>query len=284
VTGYLLWVHPKLTLVAALFAFLALVRPQTSAGRKVLFFAGFGVMVFTSLLYCYQVSGLFRPEGLYIRQAEEYVGSPNPFSLRFLAGLVKALIGGRDGLLLFAPILALGFTHTPLRASSWRTGLEMWTLFVVVWLSSAVHDGASLGSPARLMAPVAFIPAFFVIASLRDEASGARKACAMLLFWVGSLITFTIATDWRRNVNPFRTMFENAATNFEPNLPGNSFSNAAYLIDLEKAVFIAFVLGLAVLAFGRARGRESEPARFGIGVLTAVSVLAFGLRWLAPSS
>ena len=283
VSGYLLWVHPKLTVVAVLFAFMALIRPRTSAIARLLFLAGFSLMAFTALLYCFQISGLFRPEGLYIRQAEEYVGSPNPLSLRFMAGLVKGLIGGRDGLLLFAPIVILGFTLDPLRRTSPRGALEMWSLFVVVWLTSAVHDGASLGSPARLMAPVVFIPAFFLVRTLRDEPSAARKASAILLFLLGARLTATMAGDWRRNVNPYRTMFGNPATNFEPSLPGNSFSDAAYVADLEKAVFVLFVLGLGRFAFRRWGAEELMPARFGVSVLAAAVALAFGLHWLSPS-
>jgi hypothetical protein len=285
ISGYLLWIHPKLTIVAVLFAAIALLRPQTSVRAKAAFAAGFFVTAFTALLYCHHISGFFRPEGLYIRQAEEYLGSPNPFSLRFAAGLVKALFGGRDGLLVFAPILALGLMALPAFKRPSRATLEVWSLFVVVWLTSAVHDGASLGSPARLMAPVVFVPALLLVRALRDGAPAKLNATALLLFALGCLITDTMASDWRRNVNPYRTMFANGATNFEPSLPGNSFSDAAYVIDLEKGAFLLAVLsiGSAFLARRRPQGSETlAPARFGAGVLAGVVALAFGLDWLTP--
>ena len=285
VSGYLLWIHPKLTVVAALFALIGLLRPGTSTHARLWFAAGFFITAFTSLLYCHHLSGLFRPEGLYIRQAEEYVGSPNPLSLRFAAGLVKALAGGRDGLLVFAPILVLGLMALRALKRPSRSTVEIWCLFGVVWLTSAVHDGASLGSPARLMAPVAFIPALFLARALRDRAPASFKAAAVLLFVFGAQITSTMSSDWRRNVNPYRTMFGNPATNFEPSLPGNSFSDPAYIVDLEKAGLIFLTLAIATALFKRSAARESgglAPAGFGAGVLAVVVVLAFGLNWLSP--
>jgi hypothetical protein len=285
VSGYLLWIHPKLTIVAALFAAIAITRRATSARSRILFIAGFTATAFTSLLYCHHVSGLFRPEGLYIRQAEEYVGSPNPLSMRFAAGLVKTLLGGRDGLFIFAPLLVLGVMALPALKRPSRSTFELWSLFVVAWLTSAVHDGASLGSPARLMAPVVFIPALFLIRALRDRPPASVRAAAVLLFIVGSQVTLTMSSDWRRNVNPYRTMFENPATNFEPSLPGNSFSDPAYQTDLEKAGLILLILALATALIARSPGRgrpDLAPARFGAGVMAIAAALAYGLGWLSP--
>jgi hypothetical protein len=285
VGGYLLWIHPKLTLVAALFAAIGLLRPATSTRSKLWFAAGFFATAFTSLLYCHHISGLFRPEGLYIRQAEEYVGSPNPLSLRFAAGLVKALVGGRDGLLVFAPILVLCVMALRVLKRPSRSTVEIWCLFAAVWLTSAVHDGASLGSPARLMAPVVFVPALFLARALRDQAPASFKASALLLFVFGCQITSTMSSDWRRNVNPYRTMFANSATNFESSLPGNSFSSPAHLVDLEKAAFIVLVVGMVTALIKRSATKESgnlAPASFGAGVLAVVVALAFGLHWLTP--
>ncbi len=284
--GYLLWVHPKLTIVAGLFAAMALLRPAASTRSKVWFTAAFGLVAFTSLLYCFQISGLFRPEGLYIRQAEEYVGSPNPLSLRFAAGLVKALVGGRDGLLIFAPIVALGLMTVRVPPRAARTTLEMAALFAVVWLTSAVHDGASLGSPSRLMAPVLFIPAFLLVRALGDRPSANLKAAAFLLLIFGCLVTETMSSDWRRNVNPYRTMFTDPAMNFEPSLPGNSFSEEAYGVDLAKAALIVVVLAATAAMLRRSAGKPATPlapARFGVGVLAVVVALAFGLNWLTPA-
>jgi hypothetical protein len=287
VCGYLLWVHPKLTIVAAFFAGLALLRPNVAPRARLLFVIAFSLTAFSALLYCHHISGLFRPEGLYIRQAEEYVGSPNPLSLRFVAGLVKALLGGRDGLLIFAPILSLGVVlgvfglKNAFRSS--RAGLELAGLFVVVWLTSAVHDGASLGSPARLMAPVAFVPAFFLVRALRGSPNAQLCAGVALLFTLGCVITETMASDWRRNVNPYRTMFANPSTNFEPSLPGNSFSNQAYAVDLEKGVLLLVVLvliGRVVSGQSSEKPGDLSPARFGLGVLVIVAALSYSLDWL----
>ncbi len=285
VTGYLLWVHPKLTIVAALFAVMALARPNTPVRSKAAFALVFGVVAFTSLLYCHHISGLFRPEGLYIRQAEEYVGSPNPMSPRFAAGVVKALLGGRDGLLIFAPILVLGLMVLRALKRPSRSTFEVWCLFGVVWLTSAVHDGASLGSPARLMAPVTFVPALFLARALRDRPPAHLAAAALLLFVFGGQITETMSSDWRKNVNPYRAMFPYPATNFEPSLPGNSFSDESYVVDLQKAGLVLLILAIVTALIRRsAAGGAAKfaPAGFGAGVVTVVVVLAFGLHWLTP--
>lgn len=282
-SGYLLWIHPKLTVVAALFALIGLLRPDTSVRARLWFLGGFFITAFTSLLYCHHLSGLFRPEGLYIRQAEEYAGFSRRIpSLRFAAGLVKALLGGRDGLLVFAPILVLGIMALRVLKRPSRSTVEIWCLFGVVWLTSAVHDGASLGSPARLMAPVAFIPALFLARALRDGQLQGRR----FLFVLGAQITSTMSSDWRRNVNPYRTMFGNPATNFEPSLPGNSFSDPAYVVDIEKAGLILLTLALVTALIKRAAAKGSDslaPAGFGTVALSAVVVvLSFGLNWLTP--
>ena len=286
VSGYLLWIHPKLTVVAALFAAIGVFRPATSRRVKVAFAFGFFLTAFTSLLYCHHLSGLFRPEGLYIRQAEEYVGSPNPLSLRFAAGLVKALLGGRDGLFVFAPILVLGVMALGALKRPSRSTVELWCLFAVVWLTSAVHDGASLGSPARLMAPVVFVPALYLAGALRARPPAPFMAATVALFVLGVQITDTMTSDWRRNVNPYRTMFANPATNFEPSLPGNSFSDIAYVIDLEKAALILLTLWIATRLIRRSAAPDHStyaPARFGAGALAVIVVLAYGLHWLTPA-
>lgn len=286
VSGYLLWIHPKLTVVAALFAAIGVFRPATSRRVKVAFVFGFFLTAFTSLLYCHHLSGLFRPEGLYIRQAEEYVGSPNPLSLRFAAGLVKALLGGRDGLFVFAPILVLGVMALGALKRPSRSTVELWCLFAVVWLTSAVHDGASLGSPARLMAPVVFVPALYLAGALRARPPAPFMAATVALFVLGVQITDTMTSDWRRNVNPYRTMFANPATNFEPSLPGNSFSDTAYVIDLEKAALILLTLWIATRLIRRSAAPDHStyaPARFGTGALAVIVALAYGLQWLTPA-
>jgi hypothetical protein len=284
-TGYLLWVHPKLTVVATVFTVMAWLRPNTPGRVKLVFGLGLALTAVTSLLYCFHVSGLFRPEGLYIRQAEEYLGSPNPFSMRFASGIVKGLAGGRDGLLVFAPVLTMGFIALRVLRRPSRSTFEMWTLFAVVWLTSAVHDGASLGSPARLMAPVVFVPAYFLARALRDHPPADFKVATVFLFLLGAQITNTIWSDWRRNVNPYRTMFANPATNFESSLPGNSFAEEAYRIDLAKAGLILLTMVILAAAFKRAHAstrQDLAPARFGAGSLATFVVLAYGLHWLGP--
>jgi len=155
----------------------------------------------------------------------------------------------------------------------------------VVWLTSAVHDGASLGSPARLMAPVAFVPALFLARALRDRPPAHLAALALLLFVFGGQITETMSSDWRKNVNPYRAMFPYPSTNFEPSLPGNSFSDASYVVDLQKAALILLTLAIVTGLIRRSAAAgvaRFAPATFGAGVVTVIVALAFGLHWLTP--
>ena len=135
------------------------------------------------------------------------------------------------------------------------------------------------------MAPVVFVPALFLARALRDRAPANFRATALLLFVFGGQITSTMSGDWRRNVNPYRTMFANAATNFEPSLPGNSFSDPAYIVDIEKGALILLTLTIVTALIRRSAARGSRnlaPAGFGAGVLAVVVFLAFGLNWLSP--
>lgn len=282
VTGSLLWIHPKLTVVALLFVMLAFVRKEYGIKHRALFASCAAVIAFTALLYCFRISGLFRPEGLYIREASEYSGAPNPFSIRFASGAVKALIGARDGLFVFAPVLLGGLVALP-RALALRTRVaaEMLLLFCAVWLTSAVHEGASLGSPARLLFPVAFVPAFFLVDALLDEKSNRTLLfTTIFLFAVSARITLTGWSDWRRVINPYKGMFEMATSNFEPSLPGNAFSDASYVADLLRAAF--FFVTLATLALNYERAKRTSPAAWGLGLAAVVTVLATVFDGLAP--
>lgn len=58
------------------------------------------------LLSQYSVTGLLRPDALYLRFGSDIYRGPQDFlSARLSAGLVNALFGGRDGLFTIAPVL-----------------------------------------------------------------------------------------------------------------------------------------------------------------------------------
>jgi hypothetical protein len=280
--GGLLWIHPKLTIVALFFAALGAVRPGLRWRERAVFLVTITAVAFTALLYCYRISGLFRPEGLYIREASEYSGAPNPWTLRFASGAVKALFGARDGLFVFAPVLLGGWLAA---RSSWtrrrRVTAELLVLFATVWLSSAVHEGASLGAPARLLLPVAFVYAIFLADALFEARSNpALRLTTALLLAVSVSITVTGWTDWRRVINPWKGMFDTRSSNFEPSLPGNSFSEDSYVADVRRFVIIALVLH--ALGEGLRRRKRTTPAAWAAGLVASTSLLAIVLDALKP--
>ena len=130
------------------------------------------------------------------------------------------------------------------------------------------------------MAPVAFVPVCFLLRSLRNPQARQIHLGALFLFLVGCGITFEMTADWRKNVNPYRSMFADPATNFEPSLPGNSFSDQAYVTDLVKAAFIFLTLALAAGVLKQSGRNGASPAWFGLAALATLVVLGFGLHAL----
>lgn len=281
-TGGLLWIHPKLTLVAAFFFALGLLRPGLTAPGRLLFGGSAVVIAFSALVWVHDISGLFRPEGLYVREASEYTGAPNPWSMRYASGAVKALFGARDGLFVFAPALVGGWIAM---GRSWsrdrRATVELIALFGVVWLTSAVHEGASLGSPARLLYPVAFVPALFLADALFERGSNPTlRLTTALLLAVTLAITATGWTDWRRVINPWKNMFDSPAADFERSLPGNAFTEDSYAADLRRGIIL--VLMIHSLAEAWRRRRRTSPAAWGVGLAAVTVLLSTVLDGLRP--
>ena len=76
VAGGLWWIHPKFMAPSLALLAIGLLRPRASRCSRLLIAETFALAAGSSLLYVSRITGLFRPQGLYIRQAQEYVGFP----------------------------------------------------------------------------------------------------------------------------------------------------------------------------------------------------------------
>ena len=276
VAGGLWWIHPKFVAPSLALLAIGLLRPRASARTRLLVAGAFAMSAGSSLLYVHRVTGLLRPEGLYLRQAQEYQGVPPLATLDYAHGLANGLVGARDGILVLAPVLLLGLAALPAAmAARRRTTLELGALFGAVWLTAAVHWGISIGPPARLFVPVAFVPMLVLALAIREVGPRPRVLVPVLLLSLVSIaVTARTASNWRLAFNPYRGLFTSPAQDFTRNLPSRDHGAAA---DLARA---ALVLG-TVVALGLRWRRRAPPDTSAeveaLGLLAAAVALAFGL-------
>lgn len=227
--GALAWLHVKLLplgLTAA--ALLALrLRPRDRA----LLLAAVMLPLTGLLLFQYAVTGLFRPDALYLRFGSDVYRGPGDFlSAHLLGGLVNALFGPRDGAFVMAPVLLAAVLVLP---RLWRrdrpTTLALGALFASLWLVAALHGGGAPGPPARLLAPVlplVAVPLAVGLAELRGHLPFRWTVAALLL--ASLAMSGAMLGDWRRTVKPFRGVLS-AQTDFTADLPAGGVSGAATL-------------------------------------------------------
>ena len=217
VAGALVWLHPKFLLLSIVLLVALLVRL-----RRPLLVIVAALPLAALLLFDHRVTGLLRPDALYLRyNADVYVAGASSFlSPGILLGLLNALVSARDGLLVIAPVTIAGVLALPLLAREQpRIALTLAAVFASLWLAAAVHDGGAPGTPGRLMAPVACVLAVpLALGLLRLGRSLPYRWTAALLALLAAVITLTMLNDWRRAVNPYRQMFT-LETDFSRDLP-----------------------------------------------------------------
>jgi hypothetical protein len=244
----LVWLHPKFLLLsmALLVALLVRLRRPALVAVAVL-------PLLALLLYDHRVTGLLRPDALYLRySADVYVAGASSFlSLGIVRGLFNALASARDGLLIIAPVTVAGVLALPLLAREQRRiALTLAAAFGSLWLAAAVHDGSAPGTPGRLMAPVACVLAVpLALGLLRLGRSLPYRWTVALLAILTAVITLTMLNDWRRVVNPYRRMFT-AEIDFSRDLPPGPPAPDDAPAALRRATEIARgVIPLALVAF-----------------------------------
>lgn len=279
VAGGLWWIHPKFVALSLVLLAIGLVRPAASVRARFLLAGAFALAAGSSLLYVHHLTGLFRPEGLYIRQAQEYVGVPPLVSRAYAYGLANALLGAKDGLFVLAPVLLLGVAAIPAAmVARRRTTLELLALFGAVWLTAAVHAGVSLASPARLFVPVAFAPMLVLALGFREVGPRPRVLVPLLLLSLVSIaVTARTASHWRLSLNPYRGLFPSPAHDFTRDLPSRDRLGTTPVADVARAALLlgtALVLGLR---WRRRPARDTSAAVEALYLAGVVVAVAFGL-------
>lgn len=283
VAGGLWWLHPKFVAASLVLLAIGLLRPRVAPPTRALLGLSFLVPVASSLVYVHYVTGLFRPEGLYIRQAQEYVGVPSILSWAYAQGLANGILGATDGLFVWAPLLLLGVAALPVTIGPYRrTTLELLALFGAVWATAATHGGVSLGSPARLFVPVAFAPMLTLALAARAWGPRARIVVPVLLLAAVSVaVTVRASSHWRLALNPYRGLFMSPAHDFRRSLPLGGPGATAPVADVARAALLigaALATGLRWRS-GRGAGTDTDtaPVVEATGMAGAVAALAFAL-------
>lgn len=265
--GTLPWIHPKLIPVALVLGLLLAGRLRRDRNSLLAAIGVASVPMLALLLFDHHVTGLLRPDALYVVYGSEvYAGLGALVSLRLLTGFVNGLFAARDGLLVMAPITIAGALALPL---IWRrdrrTTIALASVFAALWFVAAVHEGGAPGPPARLMSPAAPLLAIPLAIGLENRRRLPFRWTAAALALITLSMTWSFRTDWLRTVNPYREI--PAEANFAPDLPDGprdlvaSPPEARRLPDLLRGLLLATTLAAwsAVLT-RRSRDAPSPPS------------------------
>jgi hypothetical protein len=261
--GALPWLHPKFTLLSLGLGFL--LARQLAGGRRVLLLLA-GLPLAALLLFDHYVTGLLGFDALYRRYGDEVYRGPGVFlSARMPIGLVNGLFAARDGLLVMAPVLIAGALALPLlwrRQRGWAGGLVF--VFSTLWIAAAAHEGGAPGPPGRLLAPVACILGTSLAVGFSEwRSSLAFRWLAAGLALVSGAIVVNMIGHWRKEVDPYRGMFE-AHTDFSRDLPdgrrnpGEIVGPKKMQRDLLRGIVLAGILGFWSSRFRPSIG-EPDP-------------------------
>ena len=227
IAGALAWLHVKLLPLGLTAASLLALRLRPR--ERALLLVAVALPLTGLLLFQYAVTGLLRPDAIYLRFGSDVYRGPGDFlSAGLLGGLANALFGPRDGSFVMAPVLLSAALALP---RLWRrdraTTLALGALFASLWVVAALHGGGAPGPPARLLAPVLPLLAVPLALSLVELGDYLPFRWAVVGLALASwTLSAAMLQDWRRTVKPFRGVLT-PATDFTADLPGGTASGAA---------------------------------------------------------
>ncbi len=267
VCGALPWLHVKFSLVALAALGLLLWRAATRRWRAALL--GLAALpVAGLLLFDHHVTGLLRPDAFYLRAASSvYAGPGDLLGLRVPVGLVVALFGYRDGLVVMAPAAALALVALPL-AGARRRAASLALLLIVagLWLTTATHGGGAPGPPARLMAPALVLLAPLLAVALSELLERrAFRMTGVALLTAGLALSLAQHGPWQRMIDPWEGLFSSPAEDFARLLPdappaaGQKARPPSAAFELLRGA----VLALPLLALTAWLGRRAAPRATG---------------------
>jgi hypothetical protein len=248
------------------------------------------------LLYQYHVTGLFRPDALYLRVSSPvWRGASTDIAWRFVGGLGNGLFGARDGIFVMVPVVAIASLGLPWL---WRQDRQavfvLAALFAGVWWAAALHGGSAAGPPGRLLSPAAPLfaaPLAVALRRLRGALAFRWSLGAALI--VSIVVVAAMGANPRRTVNPYRGV----AADEDPrrDLPAGRSDPVGASLDLARAGLL-----LAAVAFwawrlsrvpadspesrtaapGRAEGVWREAVAFQLGAWLTLALTATALTAL----
>jgi hypothetical protein len=253
VAGSFAWLHVKLLLAGAVAAALVAWRLRRRAVPLALLAASFGAPTLAFLLYQYRLTGLFRPDGLYLRYASGvWTGVSGLAPGRLLEGLANGLVGGRDGILVMAlPVVAALLAVPRLMRRDPGGAVVLFVVAAALWTSAAVHGGGAPGPPGRLMAPAVGLfaaPLAVGLVELRSRLAFRWATAALVL--AALAVTLTMAEDPRRTVKPYRGL--RPAVDVSRDLPDGAAGDwATVACDLARAAAVVAAIGFWASRFAR---------------------------------
>ncbi len=251
VAGSLVWLHVKYLLLSVV-AIVLLARRLGRTRSLVLIAATSSIPLAAWLLYQYRLTGLLRPDALYMRFGSEvWSGLSADITWRFVSGLGNALFGARDGIFVMVPVVSIAALGVPWL---WRGDREaaqvLAALSASVWFSAALHGGGAPGPPGRLLAPLA--PLFAVPLAVAAR----RLGCLLAFRWslaaaviVSLAVAAAMGNNPRRTVNPYRRLV--GAADFVRDLPAGRATPIAAAADLTRTGLLLTVVGFWARRFSR---------------------------------
>jgi hypothetical protein len=261
--GVLPWLHPKLIPLALVLGLLLVGRVRRTPRLLAATLAAGLLPILTLLLFDHHVTGLLRPDALYVVYGSEvYAGLGSFVSVRLLTGFVNALFAAREGLFVMAPLALAGALAAP---TLWRrnrdASLAIAAAFAAIWFVAAIHEGGAPGPPARLMTPAFTLLAVPLGIGVQELRRLPFRWTAAALALITISLTWSFRTDWLRTTNPYRGLPPEA--NFAPDLPDGprdlqaSPPEARRLPDLLRGLLLAGALALWSTVLTR---RPSDPS------------------------
>jgi len=296
--GGLVWLHVKfLPLGVAAAALLALRLGRSR--RLALLAVAVAVPLAAWLLFQYWLTGLVRPDALYVRFGSEvWRGRATPdLAWRFVGGVANGLFGARDGIFVMLPAAAFAALGLPwLWRLDRRATAGIAVLFSAVWLAAALHGGGAPGPPGRLLSPAAPLLAVPLAAGLQGLRGRLAFRWGLAAAVIVSLVMVaSMARNPRLTINPYRGIAESGDP--RPDLPGGRSDPAGAALDVARGGLLLAVVGFWAWRFSprqsvprspsppptapaRALGVLREAVAFQVGAWVTLALTAAALRGL----
>jgi hypothetical protein len=251
VAGGLVWLHVKLLLFGAASTMLLGLRLRWSRSLALLAASALGPVA-AWLLFQHRLTGLLRPDALYVRFGSEvWRGASEDLAWRFVGGLGNALFGARDGIFVMVPVVAVASLGLPwLWRQDRQAVVVLAALFAALWWAAALHGGGAPGPPGRLLSPAAPLlaaPLAVALRHLRGLLAFRWSLAAAVI--VSLVVVAAMGANPRRTLNPYRGVTADA--DLTRDLPAGRSNPVGATLDLARASLLLVAVGYWAWRFSR---------------------------------